>query len=148
LLALCSHTLRALAARTACGLLVLLLRPLLRGLPRGVDALFAGAPRAELATVMIVCPLCMNLAQAWIQDAALKFSHAGAAAGDAPARQAVKRSGAGSLDAVREARPSEEGVGCDGDAEEEGEEGGLLGRSGSGGSGGSGARAGVYRGDS
>jgi hypothetical protein len=98
---------------------------------------------------MIVCPLCMNLAQAWIQDAALKFSHAsaGAAAGDAPARQAAKRGGAGSLDAVREARPSEEGVGCDGDAEEEGEEGGLLGRSGSGGSGGS-ARAGGYCGDS
>jgi hypothetical protein len=103
---------------------VLVLRPLLRGVPRGVDALFAGAPRAELATVMLVCPLVMNLTQAWIQDAYLKaHPAAGAPAGGLTLLHGGGGSGSGSsfskrvlsLEAVTEARPSQEGLGCDGE---------------------------------
>jgi hypothetical protein len=119
-------------------LLVLVLRPLLRGIPRGVDALFAGAPQAELWTVMIVCPLCMNTAQAWIQDAALKASahHGGPGmvggllSGDglgspvhAHGRTHFSKArsssfGGTELEAVWEARASQEGVGCDTDGGE------------------------------
>ena len=144
---------RVRAARTACGLLVLLLRPLLRGLPRAVDALFLGAPRAELAVVMILCPLAMNLAQAWIQDAYLKAQHTHGGGGGAggggegllglggrrtPKAGAVPGSPFGGLEAVYEARPSQEGPGCDGDEGDEGDGAALL-RSPAGG---------AYRGDS
>jgi hypothetical protein len=118
-------------------LLVLVLRPLLRGIPVAVDALFAGAPQAELAMVMIVCPLCMNLAQAWIQDAALKASahHGGGMIGGllsgdglgsplhAHGRSAFSKArsssfGGTELEAVWEARASQEGIGCDTDGGE------------------------------
>jgi hypothetical protein len=114
---------------------VLALRPLLRGVPRGVDALFAGAPRAELVVVMVALPLGMNLAQAWLQDAWLKArprgAHGGPGAEPAGAEEGGgvelllrKRRGSGGLDAVREASPSEESGGApgvgDGDAEAEG----------------------------
>jgi hypothetical protein len=66
---------------------VLAVRPLVRGLPRAVDALFAGKPRAELAVVMVCLPLAMNTAQAWLQDALLKARSVPPAADGAPASE-------------------------------------------------------------
>ena len=111
------------AARTACGLLVLLLRPALRGLPAGIDALFAGKPQLELATVMVICPLCMNLVQAWVQDAYLKAGGGGGGGGGSGGalrsgspRAAAARDGGFYVprEAVLEARPSQECESCDG----------------------------------
>ena len=89
-----------------CGLLVLLLRPLLGGLPRLVDELFAGAPRAELAVTMVLFPLALNLAQAWVQDTHLKATRDGAGGtprhGRSGSRASMPGAPFGGLEAVQE----------------------------------------------
>ena len=99
------------AARTVCGLLVLLLRPLLGGVPRLVDAAFAGAPGAELAVTMVLFPLALNTAQAWVQDTHLKA--AAGAHGARHGRSGSRGAAPGGLEAVREEpfreRTSEDG---------------------------------------
>lgn len=61
-------------ARAACGVATWLCRRPLAWLAAIVDELFAGRPVLLLYVVMIVCPLLMNLAQAWVQDAYLAWS--------------------------------------------------------------------------
>ena len=109
------------AARTVCGLLVLLLRPLLGGVPRLVDAAFAGAPGAELAVTMVLFPLALNMAQAWLQDTHLK------AVAGAPGATRHSRSGSrgaapgapfGGLEAVREEERERERTSEDSAAEQ------------------------------
>ena len=50
-------------ARFVCGVLVVGLRRVLAGVARRLDGLFAGHPTAELFSVMLACPLAMNLIQ-------------------------------------------------------------------------------------
>ena len=94
-----------------CGLLVLLLRPLLGALPRLVDALFAGSPRAELWTTMVLFPLALNTAQAWVQDSHLKAARESGGTPRHGRSGSRGQAGApfGTLEAVREERGSEEG---------------------------------------
>ena len=101
------------AARTVCGLLVLLLRPLLGGVPRLVDAAFAGAPGAELAVTMVLFPLALNTAQAWVQDTHLKAAAAGH--GARHGRSGSRGAAPGGLEAVRE-EPTRERISDDGGA--------------------------------
>jgi hypothetical protein len=116
---------------------VLALRPLLRGVPRGVDALFPGAPRAELAVVMVAMPLCMNLAQAWLQDAWLKARprapRGGADETGGGVELLQKRKGGGELEAAPSGVSGDDGGGGGGGGgggEEEAEEAALLPRGG------------------
>ena len=52
------------SARAICGLVVLSLHVLLAGAARLGDRLFQGHPLAQLFSVMILCPLLMNMLQA------------------------------------------------------------------------------------
>lgn len=96
-----------------CGLLVLLLRPLLGGLPRLIDSAFAGSPRAELAVTMVLFPLALNLAQAWVQDTHLKHAPRDGATGTPRHGRSASRGAPGGpfggLEAVREERMSLDG---------------------------------------
>ncbi|PRW61104.1 hypothetical protein C2E21_0645 [Chlorella sorokiniana] len=60
-------------ARGMCGTIVLLLGPVLIYIAQGLDSLFEGHPTLLLYTVMVCCPLAMNLCQALIQDVVLKW---------------------------------------------------------------------------
>jgi hypothetical protein len=55
-------------ARAFCGVGVAALSAALSGAAATLDSLFVGNPRGLLFTVMICCPLLMNLGQAWVQD--------------------------------------------------------------------------------
>ena len=50
-------------ARAVCGIVIVGLRRLLVSVARGLDGVFAGHPTAELFSVMLACPLVMNLVQ-------------------------------------------------------------------------------------
>ena len=50
-------------ARFVCGVVVVGLRRVLVGVARRLDGVFAGHPTAELFSVMLACPLAMNLIQ-------------------------------------------------------------------------------------
>jgi hypothetical protein len=107
-----THSLLRCAARTVCGMLVLLLRPLLGGLPRLIDSAFAGSPRAELAVTMVLFPLALNLVQAWIQDTHLKHAPRDGTPprhGRSGSRSSVAGGSFGGLEAVREERTSLDG---------------------------------------
>ncbi|KAI7837995.1 hypothetical protein COHA_008177 [Chlorella ohadii] len=71
-------------ARAMCGTIVVLLGSALVHVAQGLDRLFEGHPTLLLYTVMVCCPLLMNLCQALIQDLVLKWRSAkdGTAAGD------------------------------------------------------------------
>ncbi|KAL6769313.1 hypothetical protein ACKKBG_A30515 [Auxenochlorella protothecoides x Auxenochlorella symbiontica] len=60
-------------ARAACGSIIFACAPLLQRLAARLDAAFAGRPSLELAAVMIVCPLAVNIAQVLVQDAVLRW---------------------------------------------------------------------------
>ena len=51
-------------ARFVCGVIVVGLRRILVGVARRLDGAFASHPTAELFSVMLACPLAMNLIQA------------------------------------------------------------------------------------
>ncbi|PRW61577.1 hypothetical protein C2E21_0672 [Chlorella sorokiniana] len=69
-------------ARVMCGTVVVLLGSALVHIAQGLDSLFEGHPTLLLYTVMICCPLLMNICQVLIQDLVLKWrsAKAGAAA--------------------------------------------------------------------
>jgi hypothetical protein len=71
---------------------------------------------------MVICPLCMNLAQAWLQDAMLKAQPAGPAQDSEGAASGLELGAVG-----EEARLRAEAPSCDGDAAAEGEDAALLG---------------------
>eukprot|EP00210_Caulerpa_lentillifera_P005924 g5663.t2 len=61
-------------SRFVCGLCIYLLKgSILRDIAKEIDSVFAGHPHFLLFCVMIMCPVLMNLIQAWIQDNFLKF---------------------------------------------------------------------------
>jgi STIMATE family len=60
-----------LLARAACGLIIGLIGWPLGWIAALLDHIFVHHPTALLFFVMIACPVLMNLAQAWIQDAHL-----------------------------------------------------------------------------
>ncbi|KAK9840897.1 hypothetical protein WJX84_000898 [Apatococcus fuscideae] len=66
-------TLAMTLARIAVGSIVVSAQALLVDAARLLDAAFAGHPTALLYFVMVMCPLFMNLTQALIQDAVLKW---------------------------------------------------------------------------
>lgn len=59
-------------ARAICGALVLIFGPILLSIADSIDIVFEGHPVALLYSVMILCPLIMNVIQMIIQDAVLK----------------------------------------------------------------------------
>lgn len=65
------------AARLACGFAIFALRSPLHAVAAGIDGAFEGYPRAELAVIMVLFPLTLNTAQAWIQDSYLRHSKGG-----------------------------------------------------------------------
>ncbi len=69
-----------MVGRVACSVLVVAGVPLLRWLALGLDWLLGAHPQAELMLVMVAWPLLLNVAQAWVQDTALKWrqQHGGA----------------------------------------------------------------------
>jgi len=61
-------------ARFICGVLIYTVREFfLVDFAKWIDDLFSGHPHLLLYTVMVLCPLLMNLAQVWIQDSFLKL---------------------------------------------------------------------------
>lgn len=67
-------TLVTIVARALCASLVILLgRYGLVNAANFIDDLFAGHPKLLLLFVMVMCPVFMNIAQAFIQDAVLRW---------------------------------------------------------------------------
>ena len=52
-----------ISARAVCGVIVVSAQALLTGVARLLDRQFQGHPTLELFTVMIMCPLLMNMLQ-------------------------------------------------------------------------------------
>ncbi|CAD7703251.1 unnamed protein product [Ostreobium quekettii] len=65
-------TLATIIARAFCAWLIVVTRGGGSQVARLLDHAFEGHPDWELFFVMVMCPIGMNLAQAWIQDAVLK----------------------------------------------------------------------------
>lgn len=59
-------------ARACCGMIVISLRHQLTAFSETLASPFDGHPKLFLLTVMLACPVCMNVAQLWVQDAFLK----------------------------------------------------------------------------
>lgn len=74
---LTEFTVCVVAARLCCAAFVLLLSPALVGAARALDRAFENHPVALLFTVMICCPVLMNVAQAWVQDQFLAWRSPG-----------------------------------------------------------------------
>lgn len=70
---LAEFSIAVIVGRVICGSLVILTRSVLIHVAAVLDHLFRGHPTALLYFVMVMCPLCMNLVQALVQDAVLKF---------------------------------------------------------------------------
>ena len=65
-----------LLSRFACGGTIYALREfVLIDIATFIDRLFAGHPHLLLFAVMVMCPVLMNLIQAWIQDNILKWKN-------------------------------------------------------------------------
>jgi len=65
------------AARGCCGGTIYALRAPLAAVAVAVATPFEGQPRLLLLLVMVACPLFMNIAQLWLQDAFLKAKASG-----------------------------------------------------------------------
>ncbi|DBA75969.1 TPA: hypothetical protein ACH3X2_008905 [Trebouxia sp. C0005] len=74
---LAEFSVAVIIGRVICGSLVILGRGVLIHVAALLDNLFYGHPTALLYFVMVMCPLCMNLVQALVQDAVLKFKQDG-----------------------------------------------------------------------
>lgn len=73
LLQLVEWTGAVIMARIICGSVVITAKPVLLPLAKLLDRMFWGHPVLLLYVVMIMCPLIMNVIQALVQDAVLKF---------------------------------------------------------------------------
>ncbi|CAL8466790.1 g6326 [Coccomyxa elongata] len=73
LLQLVEWTGAVIMARIICGSVVITAKPVLLPLAKFLDGIFRGHPVLLLYFVMIMCPLIMNVIQALVQDAVLKF---------------------------------------------------------------------------
>ena len=61
-------------SHVVCGIAIFLLRSfVLVDIASAIDDLFDGHPHLLLFAVMVICPVGMNLIQAWIQDNILKW---------------------------------------------------------------------------
>lgn len=74
---LAEFSVAVIVGRVICGSMVILGRGILIHVAAVLDRLFYGHPTALLYFVMVMCPLCMNLIQALVQDAVLKFKKDG-----------------------------------------------------------------------
>ena len=72
---LSEFTIAVIIARAACGSLIILFRHQLIHGAAMLDRAFRGHPNILLLSVMVACPLLMNLLQALVQDTVLKRKH-------------------------------------------------------------------------